>query len=270
MEMNDPEQYRDFSTNLIRWMGRNALRKLRAYEKAGLPFPTIEDLAIWLEGITFPKAEAVMDDTKSKWRTSVEDIEHKALEAATWALENYNPLIYVRAAKGGSKSKRRTTHSLEGLEDLSIAQQATSLGVSLSTVSRLRRAAAAASVSAAEAADKALLDSIDPVEGTRQPEEDWIDAFLADEPEPTPEPGMNAPPIDVGLLSENESKQLIYDEITEMFAGMGVVRLSNGGWHIPDPDPIGIDDVLTGLIDPSVSSTPTSAELDRLLEGADL
>jgi hypothetical protein len=131
-EAKHRERYWDHSTRVIRWMGRNALRRLREMELAGEVFPEIEELAEW---ISEHSTQALSHfDYAKLWEMNV--------EAAQFALESYDPEYYVRAARGGSRSKRGATYTeaqLMAVDGLSLREQAEALGCSVATISRIRK-----------------------------------------------------------------------------------------------------------------------------------
>lgn len=229
----------NFYLSVQGWLTVIGGSELRRAEQAGEDLPSSDALADFLFQQALHHGDRYIDfgHKTGNGRLKVGAVEKLVEKQATYLLESFQPAFTRRftteqASKGGRKSKRRTKHSLQGLEGLSIAQQAASLGVSLSTISRLRRAATAA--------ENALLDSIAPeyIESQRH------------------------------AVFRNESEQAIYDEVTAVFEDMGIRRMTNGGWHIPDPERLNVDDVLEGLLDAPPATPPLDSDpvLARLLE----
>jgi hypothetical protein len=70
-----------------------------------------------------------------------EDVEVMARDSALFALDAYKPIkaqLQAWGKKGGQRSRRGRTKSLDGVEGLSIAEQAEALGVTPRTISRMR------------------------------------------------------------------------------------------------------------------------------------
>ncbi|MGN7968041.1 hypothetical protein [Microbacterium sp. 22296] len=129
-----PEAYFDHSTRVIRWMGRNALRRITEFRKAFRRYPTVDELQSWLED----HCTAALDHFEDKYERMTQD-------AAIYALSAYDEAAYdvivKRASKGGKTSRRGKTYTVDQLrsvQDLSIAKQAEALGCSLTTIKRLR------------------------------------------------------------------------------------------------------------------------------------
>lgn len=140
---------RDFSTSVIRWMGRNALRRLGSEWVEYGPQTAIfdeEELAWWLYRIAMDKGGDRVTDKRDKYWTSVADLERKSLDAARFALNTFDKeelmTIKTRASNGGKKSKRGPKYSVADLlalpAGLSIPQQAEALGCGTATIGRLR------------------------------------------------------------------------------------------------------------------------------------
>ncbi|MET4099833.1 DNA-binding XRE family transcriptional regulator [Agrococcus sp. UYP10] len=138
-----PKLGSDYSTDVIRWMGRNSLRRLHAAHLAGQPLPDEDALMEWICDITFAKAPHAGDTQQSCTK-----VEKQAMAAAKWALDIYDPeaKVYQRARLGGSNSRRGPSaiteanlDRLRALEGRSKAQQAKDLGVSTSTIASMRK-----------------------------------------------------------------------------------------------------------------------------------
>jgi hypothetical protein len=137
------KSYWNHSTHVIRWMGRNALRRIRDFDAAGQSWPTVDELEAWIME-THQKALAHCTDA---------DYAAKAQDAAVFALSAYDPAEYDRRVqrarnggkasghKKGARGKRPPVHKpedLDGLEHLSKTEQAERLGCSPATIGRLR------------------------------------------------------------------------------------------------------------------------------------
>lgn len=133
----DVARYWDHSTEVIRWMGRNALRHLRDLDNRHEPFPDSEALADWILEIARPYSPH--GDHLTGWAKT----EFQAAEAAAYALDVYDHDhdSTERGRRGGKRSHRRSPllARLRDLDDLSAAQQAERLGCSVRHVKRLRR-----------------------------------------------------------------------------------------------------------------------------------
>lgn len=142
-----PRRYWDHSTHVLRWMDRNALRRLAVYWDACRPLPSVDELEAWIEANSRKADDYFKSPKLSKMYAS----------AAAFALDVWDPEVLQarrrRARNGGLKTAalRRenpslptrgpefTVDMLEALEPgLSIANQAEALGCSTATVSRLR------------------------------------------------------------------------------------------------------------------------------------
>jgi len=169
-----PRKYWDHSTHVIHWMGRNALRRLAVYWDANAPLPSVEELELWIEDHS-TKAEAFFKPSK---------LSKMCRSAAEFALDVWDPEVLLerrrRARNGGLKTAELrkanpvlptrgavfTVDMLQALEPgLSIAKQATALGCSTATVSRLR--AEQKTIKAQEA--EAELDALMPQQATSLP-----------------------------------------------------------------------------------------------------
>lgn len=129
-----PEIYFDHSTRVLRWMDRNALRRITEVRKISGRYPTVDELQAWL----VDHCVRALDYFAHKFEKMTE-------EAAVFALSAYDDAEYdaiVRRAKnGGRKSRRGKTYTIDQLrqvDGLSIAKQATALGCSTATIKRLR------------------------------------------------------------------------------------------------------------------------------------
>ncbi|ROQ40967.1 hypothetical protein EDF46_0333 [Frondihabitans sp. PhB188] len=85
------------------------------------------------------------DDVGQSKGFSLAAVERMTQSAAVFALDvwdaDFKTKLSVAGRKGGKTSKRKPKHSLEGLEHLSITEQAKALGVTERTISRYRKQA---------------------------------------------------------------------------------------------------------------------------------
>ncbi len=172
-----PRIYWDHSTHVIRWMGRNALRRLAVYWDAEMPLPSVDELAAWIEDHS-RKADDYFKPSK---------LSRMHFDAAAFALEAWDPEVLLQrrrwAHNGGLRTaalRRKnpsmptrgpefTVAMLETLEPgLSIAKQAKALGCSTATVSRLRAAQKATKAQEVEAELEALMPSQAPATASRE------------------------------------------------------------------------------------------------------
>ncbi len=122
------KKLRDFSTRVIRNMGRNALRRIHEVYKATGSFPTVDELETWIVE-HHPRA-----------RQDFDDAERKAASAAVFALDAFDPAEYERRVerarnggkvsghKKGARGVRRPEFGSDALQDgLSIREQALAL-----------------------------------------------------------------------------------------------------------------------------------------------
>lgn len=133
-----PERFWDFSTMVIRWMGRNALRRLRDHELTGRDFPDVGTLSNWLQEVTIRAGKRWIGTD----RLPYDKVPFMTADAAQYALDHYSQDFYDRASKGGRKSKRGpefTEEMLALVEGKSITEQAELLNCHPSTISRLRK-----------------------------------------------------------------------------------------------------------------------------------
>lgn len=148
--------YWDHETRIVRWMGRNALRRIHAVGT----FPDIEldDLTAWLSDHCTRALDYVHE---ARFAKMVQD-------AAVFALTAFDPKEHAirveRARNGGRKAahgRRRPRYSPADLEEgLSIAEQAVKLGCSEATISRLRARRKVEAEQQREAAFEAELDTL--------------------------------------------------------------------------------------------------------------
>lgn len=178
-----PSTYWDHHTHAIRWMGKNALRRIHEARKRTGRFPTVDELQDWLE---VHCVEA---------RHYFGDFEQMAEDAAVFALDAFDQAEYdrrvARAVNGGKKSRRGksfTTDQLREVDHLSIAKQAEKLGCSPATIKR-RRADLKAEISAEQD------EELDALFGPQEP----IQAPVETTPEPVeaePSPVPDTVPVD--------------------------------------------------------------------------
>lgn len=146
------EKLRDFSTRVIRNMGRNALRRIHEVHKATGTLPTVDELESWII------------DHHPRARYDFDDAERKATSAAVFALDAFDPAEYERRVqrarnggkvsghKKGARGVRRPEYGSEALQDgLSIREQALALGKSVATIKRMRAIKKAEEAAAFEA-----------------------------------------------------------------------------------------------------------------------
>jgi DNA-binding XRE family transcriptional regulator len=122
--------YWDHSTWVLRWMIVSAFGYLKAHQKAGSTFPSVDELGAWLLEISEPKARRYFD---------ADGIVQRAARAAREAHEWYDPERYERSARGGRANFIELTDAqLLSVRDLSHAQAANVLHVSKRTIQRRR------------------------------------------------------------------------------------------------------------------------------------
>lgn len=173
-----PEIYWDHPTRIVRWMGRNALRRITEVYNTSHRFPTLDELETWIS------------DHHRQAIHFIDDYERTVLNAAIFALDAYSLEEYAKrvmwASNGGKKSgwkkgsrgKRPptyTTAQLREVEDLSIREQAEKLACSVATVKRIRARLKAEKAAAHEAELDALFG---PQEAAQQLSEAEEDALL--------------------------------------------------------------------------------------------
>lgn len=133
MDRPQPGGFEDYDSKVASWMIRCGFRYLReSFDLPGLEFPAADDLARWMS------AQALLRG--GEWAKRI-DVEERAQYAAHEALKNWNPEVYVRASRWGSRSRRGPSVTIEDVqakEGLSIAQAAKELGCSTATVKRRR------------------------------------------------------------------------------------------------------------------------------------
>lgn len=183
-----PEIYWDHHTHVVRWMGRNALRRIHEFRKTAGRYPTVDELQDWLT------------DHCSEARRYFDDYDEMAEDAAAFALDAFDPLEYevrvkrarnggkVSGYKKGARGKRPpkyTTDELRKIEHLSIAQQAEELGCSPATIKRIRARLKAEIAAEHETELDALFGPQEgteaPVEAVEQPDDDALLAALQPE-----------------------------------------------------------------------------------------
>lgn len=121
----------DHSTWVIRWMTISAFRYLTAHQKAGIAFPSTDELAAWLLEVSEPRARQYLDP---------DDIAAKCADAARFAIDTFDPQRYERSARGGRANRiELTDDQLASVLPLSHAEAAKVLHVSKSTIQRRRR-----------------------------------------------------------------------------------------------------------------------------------
>lgn len=132
-----PRKYWDHSTKVIRWMGRNALRRLRQYYDAQAIFPDHETLSGWILDIAY--------DTNAINEFDFDKLDNMAQSAAEYALDVWDEEVILRirsrARSGGFASKRTKTITVAMVapyRDLTSKDVATKLGCSTRTVQRRR------------------------------------------------------------------------------------------------------------------------------------
>lgn len=130
-----PRRGSEHSTQVIRWMSRNALRQLRQLDLAGSPIPSAGDLADWL----------IEHSTQAYAHLDATDVAHKCAEAALFALDVYDPRFYDRRATSGRRGGSAGSHEISDedllrVRSLSHSEAARALSVSRSTIIRRRRA----------------------------------------------------------------------------------------------------------------------------------
>ncbi len=152
-----PRKYWDHSTKVIRWMGRNALRKLRLYYDARATFPDREALSSWILDITY--------DTNAINEFDFDKLDNMAEKAAEYALDVWDEEVVLRirsrARNGGLKSKRSKSITMDMVapyRDLTSVEAAKALGCSPRTVQRRRAELKAVEREALTAALDALFD----------------------------------------------------------------------------------------------------------------
>lgn len=125
------QRYWDHSTWVIRWMTISCFRYLTAHQKAGIAFPSTDELAAWLLEVSEPRARQYLDP---------DDIAAKCADAARFAVDTFDPQRYERSARGGRANRiELTDDQLASVLPLSHAEAAKVLHVSKSTVQRRRR-----------------------------------------------------------------------------------------------------------------------------------
>lgn len=168
------EKLKEFSTRVIRQMGRNGLRRIHVVLSATGSMPTVDELEAWISD-NHPKARHDFD---------MEKAQQMAFSAAVFALGAFDPAEHAkrveRARNGGKKSRRGATFTadqLAAVAHLSIREQAKALGCSEATISRRRREQKAAEFDALLSAMNATEQSAEaapaPIDiRTRQPVEE--------------------------------------------------------------------------------------------------
>lgn len=167
------EKYWDHRTHVIRWLDRNALRRIHEARKLTGRFPTVDELQDWLE---VHCAEA---------RHYFDDCDRMAEDAAVFALSVFDQAEYdrrvARAVNGGKKSRRGksfTTDQLREVEGLSITQQAAKLGCSVATIKRIRARLKAENSAAYDAEVDAIVGPVEAAQPAAEAEDDDLLAQL--------------------------------------------------------------------------------------------
>lgn len=181
--------YWDHQTRIIRWMGRNALRRITEVYKTSRRMPTLDELQDWLSD----HCDQAIHYTK--------DFDKTVLDAAIFATEVYSLEEYAKrvmwASNGGKKSgwksgargkrpPKFTTEQLQKYEHLSIAQQAVELKCSEATVSRIRARLKAEKAAAHEAELDALFGPSEPTQMAAAPSPEPVEAETAIVPDHVP------------------------------------------------------------------------------------
>ncbi|MDR5699954.1 hypothetical protein [Agromyces aerolatus] len=213
------------------WMNTNGFRFIRAHESAGLPLPSAQTIADFLE------AGALRNGRSRLAHSTLLDL---AEEAAVSCLQEYDPAIYERQARrgriGGLKSRRGATFTLEHLDavkGMSIREQAEALGCSTATVSNLRKKAKQQAMEAEAAAlDKILSSGTDETRPEPSLERGEFDDFLDGLVDFYPAPIIEAKPWMLDLAD---------------------MDLSSTRWFPADDPPVG------SLKRPGVSSTRSTS-----------
>lgn len=130
-----PGGFASYESKVASWMIRCGFRYLReTFDRPGLEFPDCATLAEWMIDAGRQRG--------GEWFYKI-DMEDRARYASHEVLRMYDPeaMVYVRAAKGGTKSRRGPSVTIDAVRDttsLSIAQAAQTLGCSTATVKRRR------------------------------------------------------------------------------------------------------------------------------------
>lgn len=231
-----------------RWLGLAALQRLREDEST-----CIEELSLHLENLVMDLGERWLDHKPGKNRIGFFDVEGLAQSAAEWALETYRPSYRRRftradAAKGGRASKRPSKlfeRYRELPSNLSITEAAKTLGCHPRTVSRLRLMV----VAERDRADQIILDELDELIARRNPQ------LMVPEPQGTQSMRTllteHAADTEPGRAVSNDPKRnhetMTSPEelpIDEMWASIGLMRMSDGSLYFPDPEPLSLADGL--------------------------
>lgn len=133
----------DYGAAVNAWMIGAAFAHLRGFQKRQEAPPDAEALAEWIECETFEHGSAWIEHRRERYRLGAADVARMSRSVASFALQEFDPEVYRRAALGGSRSRRPRVFApslLDGLEHLSRREAAAALGISESTVARLRRA----------------------------------------------------------------------------------------------------------------------------------
>ena len=133
----------DLSALVNDWMLARCGAHLRGFQKAREPYPDVDDLADWIEAETFEHGVDWIDLRREKYRLGYADVTRLSHDAAAFALQEHDPEVYLRAARGGSRSRRPPVYNPALLDDvghLSRREAAAALGCSEATIARLRRA----------------------------------------------------------------------------------------------------------------------------------
>jgi hypothetical protein len=185
----------DFSTQVIRWMGRCGLRELNQRHKLKEPLPDHDELSAWLYGIAMDRGSRWFTvKGAGRFRKDIEKVPKMASDAATYVFAKWRPEYIEGKIRGGaehSRGKSFTVADLDRVPGLSIKKQAEALGCSAATISTLRARARAAEAEVRDADTKAqaIADMDDDDRLLLQLDSEIKKQALAAEPAPTPTPG---------------------------------------------------------------------------------